>query len=48
VQPDKIRSSIGITGHNLAIEHGRFGWELVQQLADGRKALALKSCPLRL
>ena len=33
----------GLLEHNPAIEHCRFGGELVQQLRDGRKAL-VKSC----
>ena len=39
MQPGKVRTAVGVTGHNLAVEHGNFGWELVQQLGDGRKAL---------
>src|SRR5262245_24004666 len=39
VQPGKVWAPIRIARHNLAVEHGRFGRELVQQLRDGRKAL---------
>ena len=39
MQPGEVRTPIGIAGYNLAVEHCRFGWELVQQLCDGRKAL---------
>src|SRR5262249_54414570 len=39
VQPGEIRTAVSIACDNLTIEHGRFGWELVQQLGDGRKPL---------
>jgi hypothetical protein len=35
VQPGEVRTPIGIVGHDLAVEHGRFDWEV----RDGRKAL---------
>jgi len=39
VQPSEVRTPVCIAGNDLAIEHGRFGWELVQQLCDERKTL---------
>ena len=39
VQPGKVRTPVGIAGHNLAIEHCRLGRQLVQQLCDGGEAL---------
>jgi hypothetical protein len=39
VQPGEIRTAVGIAGYNLAVEHCRFSWELVQQLGDRREAL---------
>jgi hypothetical protein len=39
VQPGKVRTPIGIAGHDLPVEHRRFGWELVQQLSDRRETL---------
>ena len=47
MEPGKVWTPIGITRYNLAIEHNRFGWELVPQLPDARQALD-ESCPLRL
>jgi hypothetical protein len=32
MEPREVWPRIGIAGHNLAIEHGRFCWQLVQQL----------------
>jgi len=37
--PSCSAGSIGIAGYNLAVEHCRFSWELVQQLGDRREAL---------
>jgi len=34
VQPGEVRSPVGIAGYNLAVEHCRFGRQLVQQLRD--------------
>jgi hypothetical protein len=39
VQPGEVRAPVCIAGNELAIEHGRFGCEHVQQLRDGRKTL---------
>src|SRR5262245_6125739 len=39
VQPGEIRAAVSIAGNNLAVEHSGFGWELLQQLGDGRKSL---------
>ena len=39
VQSGEVRPSVRIAGYDLAVEHSRFGWELVQQLRDGREAL---------
>ena len=43
----EVWTPISIAGDNLAIEHSRFGWELVQQMRDEEKG-SVKSCPLRL
>jgi hypothetical protein len=40
VQPGEVRSPVSIAGHDLAVEHSRFGWELVQQLSDRRETLS--------
>jgi len=39
VQPGKIRTAASIACDNLAVEHSRFGWELVRQLGDGWETL---------
>jgi len=39
VQPGEIRAVVSIAGDNLTVEHSCFGWELMQQLCDGRKSL---------
>jgi len=39
VESGEVRTPVGIAGHNLAIEHGRFGRQLVQQLSNRREPL---------
>jgi hypothetical protein len=30
MQPGEVRTTVDIARYNLAVEHGRFGWQLVQ------------------
>jgi len=39
VQPGEIRTAISIASHDLTVEDGRLGGELVKQLRDGGEAL---------
>jgi len=37
MKPGEVRTAVGVVGHDVAVEHCGFRWQLVQQLCDGRK-----------